>query len=433
MTILAVAIVAVLVVALDAFVYLSLRDRLEDNLHDVLVARADLSVELARQLAPRDLVQRLTSIGIPAVVRVPGDEELVADPAARRYGELPPGERATVDTGSSATLQRPLPEGGTITVLASRAGVDGTLRRVLLLELVGSLVAVALSVVVLARMSRVVLRPLDRIVEIARRIASGRGGGRLNPDRTDTELGRMAAAFDEMLDELERALGESRRAESRSRRFLADAAHQLRTPIAGIRASVETLLRDPDHRDRDRLLSNLASESARVGRLVGSLLRMAQLDRGSEVFREHVDVASLVRVEADRAREIAPGLDVHVDITSSDGTSAELETASVREAVANLLDNARRYAVGRIDVDLTIMDSHVEVRVTDDGPGVAEDDRERVFERFVTLDDRGGSGLGLPIARGVARAHGGDLTYEQGGFVLRLPRSVSSTVAGDPA
>lgn len=432
MTILAVAIVAVLVVALDAFVYLSLRDRLEDNLHDVLVARADLSVELARQLPPRDLVQRLTSIGVPAVLRMPSGEELVADPATRRFVELPPGQQATIDPDSSGTLQRALPDGGTITVLASRSGVDGTLRRVLLLELVGSLVAVALSVVVLARMSRVVLRPLDRIVEIARRIGSGRDGGRLNPDRTDTELGRMAAAFDEMLDELERALEESRRAETRSRRFLADAAHQLRTPIAGIRASVETLLRDPDHRDRDRLLSNLASESARVGRLVGSLLRMAQLDRGSVVVREHVDVASLVRVEAERAREIAPGLDVRVDITSTDGTSADLETASIREAVANLLDNARRYAAARIEVDLTVTDSHLVLRVADDGPGVAEADRERVFERFVTLDDRGGSGLGLPIARGVARAHGGDLTYEQGGFVLRLPRSASSTVAGDP-
>ena len=92
----------------------------------------------------------------------------------------------------------------------------------------------------------------------------------------------------------------------------------------------------------------------------------------------------------------------------------------VSEVLANVLDNARRHASRRIDLVVAAADHTVEIRVVDDGPGLPDPLVERAFERFVSLDGKGGSGLGLPIARGLARAHGGDLTYE-GGFVLRLP------------
>jgi two-component system, OmpR family, sensor kinase len=146
---------------------------------------------------------------------------------------------------------------------------------------------------------------------------------------------------------------------------------------------------------------------------------MARLDQGEELALAGCDLAELCRDEADRARVLAPELEISVEA----GLDArpELDANAVREVVANLLDNARRHAARRISVDVARHGDHVELRVTDDGPGVPEGMEERIFERFVSLDSRKGSGLGLPIARGLARAHGGDLVYEAGAFVLRVP------------
>jgi signal transduction histidine kinase len=101
--------------------------------------------------------------------------------------------------------------------------------------------------------------------------------------------------------------------------------------------------------------------------------------------------------------------------------TVDVDPDAVREALANLLDNARRHATNRVEVTLSTIGDIVEMSVTDDGPGLPEDAVEQAFERFVVLDTQGGSGLGLSIARGIARAHDGDVTYEQGRFVIRFP------------
>lgn len=419
-TIAGIAVIAVLIVALDAFVYLSLRDTLQEGLHELLAARMQLAQELAQTLDVEQLDERLTALGVPATIRLADGTRVRSDPESTRFQSGPPGQPETLPE-PLASRRQDLPNGGSITVFASRAGVQSTLDSVLVLELVGSIVAVALSVAVLWRISSVVLRPVDRIVRIARSIAAGREGGRLRPDRTDTDLGRMAAAFDEMLDELEAAVAEARSSERRTRRFLADAAHQLRTPLAGIRASVDTLLREPEPSERERLLDNLAQESARVSRLIDSLLRLARLDEDPGVVTEPVVLRDLVRGEIERARELAPSLTIDLEAADLGDRTVEVEPASIREALANLLDNARRHADRQIRVDLAGRTDGLEIRVADDGPGLPDDRIEEAFDRFVSLDGQGGSGLGLPIARAIARNHGGDLTWREGRFVLSLP------------
>jgi len=238
--------------------------------------------------------------------------------------------------------------------------------------------------------------------------------------RDITDLRWMAATLDATLGSLEAALAEARESEARSRRFLADAAHQLRTPVAGIRASAEVLLRGSLPPEEESLLLNVVGETARVGRLMTALLRMARLDGGEGLTQRPCDVVALCREEADRAHCLAPELDLVVAAEVA-GPMPELDAPAMREIISNLLDNARRHAVGRIELALERVEDMVIVRLFDDGAGMDEATAERAFERFVSLDGRGGSGLGLPIARGLARAHGGELTFEGGAFVLRLP------------
>jgi two-component system, OmpR family, sensor kinase len=322
-----------------------------------------------------------------------------------------------------------LPGGEVVELSASRSGVDQTLRRLVIWEAAGTGVALTIAALLLARTAGVALRPLDRVVKTARRIQAGRSGERLNPSRTDTELGGMALAFDEMLDALEAALRQAKASEEQTRRFLAEAAHQLRTPIAGIQASVESLAYARTRADRDRLLANVAQEASRAGRRVAALLRMARLERGDRPVRRPCDVASLCRAEAERAAVLAPNLEVTAHVTDRSGT-IDVDPDGIREVLANLLDNGRRHAATRIDVTFARNGNIAQMSVVDDGPGLPERVAERAFEPFVVLDGHGGSGLGLAIGRGIARAHGGDLTYEDGRFVLRLPAESKWTPDG---
>lgn len=231
----------------------------------------------------------------------------------------------------------------------------------------------------------------------------------------------MAQALNTMIDALQRALDDAKASEELSRRFLADAAHQLCTPIAGIRACAETLLRGTSPEQRDQLLADVVRETARASRLMHSLLRLAHLDRGEVLSISPTDLVALCRCEADRARRLAPDLDIAVHVVDLVPPVVPVDGKAVQEILANLLDNARRHAVTCVDVMIRQGAGDVEVGVTDDGLGVPADTVDRIFERFVSLDAKGGSGLGLPIARELARAHGGDLIYKGKVFVATFP------------
>jgi two-component system, OmpR family, sensor kinase len=420
-----VAVVALLLLAFGAFVYLTLEDQLEDALEEVLEARLDLAREIETAGGPQELADRLQQLGIPAIVTTPDGEQLSAEPALPRFAQGPPGPLDVPEPRVSGVTR--LADGVTVEVFATRAGVDTTLQRVLFLLVAGSLMALVAAVLLLRKTADYAMEPLDHVVAAAGRTAAGQTGERLEPDDPTTQLGRMAVAYDQMLDSLEAALVEARDAEERTRRFVDDAAHQLRTPLATIRGSVEALLQEADPRIRDRLMSNLVRETSRSNRLLNSLLTMARLDQGRPPALAPTIVSDICRDEIERARSLAPTLTISCDHDPELDDPLLLDEPATREVLANLLDNARRHARSRIEVRARLHDdadgaAMVDVRVVDDGPGVPAEAANLVFERFATLDGQGGSGLGLPIARTLARSQGGELVHEgRATFVLRLP------------
>jgi two-component system, OmpR family, sensor kinase len=240
----------------------------------------------------------------------------------------------------------------------------------------------------------------------------------------------MASAYDRMLDALETALDEADTAEARTRHFLDDAAHQLRTPLTAMRSSVEALLREDDPPVRDRLLSNIVQETARADRLLRSLLTLARLDGGHPAELAPTDLAALCHDEVERAASLAPHLAVTCHPPSAAGPLTGpwlLDPGATREILANLLDNARRHASSSIDIEVVVTTGsdgspdRLVLRIADDGAGIPAAAVPQLFERFASLDGRGGSGLGLPIARSLAQAQGGVLEYRDDAFVLALP------------
>jgi signal transduction histidine kinase len=296
--------------------------------------------------------------------------------------------------------------------------------------------------------TRLALGPLDTMTALARSIAAGDRGRRLDPTRTDTELGRTAAAFDDMLDALEGAERQAKEAEAtaraeeaRTRQFVADAAHELRTPIAGLRAAAEAALSTrATGEERDRLHLLLIREAGRAGRLVEDLLALARIDAGLRLEHGEVELRGLAEAEAERVRLLAPNITVRV---VGGPLTVPGDAQRLTQVLANLLDNARRYTPHGGEITITV-DSReaagadgdagpvARVRVADSGPGVPAVDRERIFDRLVRLDGargrdsagfgRGGAGLGLAIARGIAHAHGGELHCDPDSvFELTLP------------
>jgi signal transduction histidine kinase len=389
------------------------------DLKAVLADHERLALVLSqRGIGPQQLMNRVDSDNVRGrLVLVDG----------RVYGSLPVHVPASVAAQQSTiTLKAGSYDQATLTLVAVTSPIEQAqqqLRRVLLLVGLGALTVTGVILVITVRLA---LSPLDVMTGLARSIARGGRGRRLSPTNPQTELGRTAAAFDDMLDALEGAERQARAAEAasraseeRTRRFVADAAHELRTPIAGVQAAAEAVLQqspDAGQEERDRLHLLLVRESKRAGQLVNDLLDLARIDAGVELGPATVDLRALADAQADRIRLQAPNLTVGVE---GPPLAVWADEARVTQIVANLLDNARHVTEpnGHVSVWLRQVGRFAELLVTDDGPGVPPADRERIFDRLVRLDtgrDRraGGSGLGLPIARGFARAHGGDLTCE---------------------
>lgn len=425
-TITGVASFAALLLLLDVSLFLFLRQQLEQTVTEVLAARADIASALGAGRSPAELRDGLEAAGIPAIVRTDDGEELLTSPLTVRAGESPPVSPGlplapvvsrTVEVGTGTSIE----------VLATLAGVRATLRDLVIGEIVVSLAALVAAAALLRRASDVALGPLDTVVATADRIAAGDLGERLRPDHGDTELGRMARSFDRMLDSLQAAVHDARHAEGVSRRFLADAAHQLRTPVAALQASAEALPYETDPDEQRRIVGNCIREARRIARLLRSLLLVARLDQGVASVHEPVDIAGIVQEEVDRATDRAPHLTVAAEPTASGAVVLEGDRDALREALANLLDNACRHASSRVTASVVAAGDDVQIVVADDGPGLEAHQVERAFERFSSLDGRGGSGLGLPIARTVAVSHGGTLVWDGDAFVLTLPRQTVPT------
>ena len=296
------------------------------------------------------------------------------------------------------------------------------------------LVVALLSVTVWLSVGRA-LRPVEDMRREVDSITSAHLHRRLALPPGGDEIPRLAGTLNEMLDRID----ESQRLQQQ---FVADASHELRSPLAAIRQMADVARRYPGKVAVESLADDVLIESQRLEELVSALLVLARLDDGAGDAHELVDLDDLVLEAVARVRQRAPG--VPIDATRVSAGQVHGSGVLLSEAVRNLLDNASRHATSQVSVALGERDGSVELVVDDDGAGVGADERERVFERFVRLDEArareaGGAGLGLAIVRKIVELSGGTVMIERadlGGarFVVRIPvagQAGEHTAVGD--
>jgi two-component system sensor histidine kinase MprB len=294
--------------------------------------------------------------------------------------------------------------GRAVQVARSLDDVDATLRNLAVVLGVVAAAGIALAALLGRAISRAALAPIAKLTETAEHVAHTRDlGSRIDvPDRGD-EVSRLAASFNAMLTELDRAV-------AAQRQLVADASHELRTPLTSVRTNLEVLARENglDEADRSRLLEDVVKQLGELGVLVGDLVELAR-DNGDRTARYgNVELDDLVAAAVERARRLARDLRFDTDLAPCvvHGDAERLD-----RAVANLLDNAAKWSPpeGVVDVKLSRGGA---LCVRDRGPGIDPTDAPHIFDRFYRAADargRPGSGLGLAIVREVARAHGGSV------------------------
>lgn len=314
-----------------------------------------------------------------------------------------------------------LPGGGdgVLVVGASLEDADTATRTVTVLVAAAVPVVVALMSLVTWIVVGRALRPVDRMRREVDEVEGTNLHARVDEPGSGDEIDRLAVTMNRMLGRLEAS-------QQAQRQFVSDASHELRSPLATIRQHAEVARAHPEVTDTRDLAEVVLDEGARLQDLVESLLLLTRVDeRGRERDRA-VDLDDLVFAEASRPRAT-----VHVDVSGVVPARVRGDDRLLGRVVRNLVDNAVRHAEQTVTVRLTTTDGTAVLTVDDDGHGVPEADRSRVFERFVRLDegrarDAGGSGLGLAIVDAVVRAHAGTVAVSSapgGGarFTVRLP------------
>jgi signal transduction histidine kinase len=266
------------------------------------------------------------------------------------------------------------------------------------------------------------LRPVEAIRAQVAEIGSGGVDRRVPEPPIEDEIGRLARTMNAMLDRLQAA-------SDRERRFVADASHELRSPIASLRTQIEVQQRySTANGEQEDLLSSQLAEVNRMERLVRDLLVLARADERTMAARLRlVRLQDLVREEV--VGLAGPGLP-DVDLTGVNPVTIVGDPAGLGRVVRNVLENALRHARSSVVVTVRADGDDVELRVANDGPEIPADATERIFERFTRLDegrarDEGGAGLGLAIVREIVLSHGGHIRVDDGGsgasFVISLP------------
>ena len=450
LTILTAATVGITVVLISTVAYVALRSELRGQVDDTLVSQYQLFRETGRLILRRELdfpepsardggptgpVQVITSRG-DIYLRAQGDLPVPVDGDDR---EVAIGREQTVmrDTHSGDVHLRVLtvsvPGGGAIQFVRSLRNVDATLSQLKLLLTLLCLAGTLLAALFARLFSRRVIQPVTDLTAAAEHITQTEDLGRRIEVPGDDEVGRMAARFNTMLDTLEgsrRALDDSVEAQ---RQLVADASHELRTPVTSLRTNIEVLLAGgelPDD-DRRRLLEDVRAETEELGALITDVIELA---RGDEPLSgvEEVQLDALVAETVARARRRRPTVTFATEL---EPTVVEGLPDRLGRAVANLVDNAAKYSPDDTVVEVVLRDGELSVR--DHGPGIPADDRPHVFDRFyrgATARGRPGSGLGLAIVRQVAETHGGRIAVEEGAgggsrFVLTLPALATGEAA----
>jgi signal transduction histidine kinase len=248
---------------------------------------------------------------------------------------------------------------------------------------------------------------------------------RLHVRNTGDELGRFAQAFNGLLDRLASAL-------EAQRQFMADASHELRTPVSVVRTTAQVTLARETRSEEDyrESLAIVEEQSTRLSRLVDAMFLLSRAEAaGIPVLREPCYLDDLVGECARALRVVSEQRDVDLRTSGDEEVQASGDDGLLRQMVSNLIDNAIRHARphGVVTIVVKRGATGATISVTDDGPGIPPDQQARIFDRFVRLDTRSsGAGLGLPIARWIAEAHGGTLVLESSGssgscFTVTLP------------
>ncbi|WP_026412196.1 sensor histidine kinase [Actinomadura oligospora] len=375
----------------------------------------------------------------------PGGNVLDATPAASRYARLsgyrPPRDERVRDfmqcDGHGPARHCQVVEAIRVTTAPDSVVVYATTPMPPLLvngalEALFAVAVLALSALVAWVTWRVVGRTLRPVAQIRAQLAEISGSDlsrRVPQPPGEDEIAELAATANRTLDRLESAV-------DRQRQFASDASHELRTPIAGLRANLEDAAMHPEDTDLKAVVESALRDTDRLEHIVTDLLLLARIGTG-DAAREAVDLGDLARREIAR-REGVPrpaGAPRLVADLAPDVRVRGVRMQFVR-LLGNLLDNAERYADGSVAVAVSSSGGFAVLTVQDDGAGIPEADRERVFERFTRLDSArsrhaGGTGLGLAIAREIARSHGGTLAIEDSvrgaRLVLNLPLTPENT------
>ena len=342
---------------------------------------------------------------------------------------------------------------GYVIILAgSLADADSTLQRLLLIELAVTVSALLAAIVLGWWLVRVGLRPLAGMEDTADAIAAGELDQRVPGENVKTEVGRLARALNMMLGRIEGAFAardatesELRRSEGRLRQFVADASHELRTPIAAVSAYAELFERGarehPD--DLARVVTGIRSETERMGHLVEDLLLLARLDEGRPLGRDPVELVALAGEAVRTATTVGPAWPVV--LRAERPVEVIGDSLRLRQVLDNLFANVRAHTPEGTTATVRISESGPDavMEVADDGPGLAEGEMRHVFERFYRSDPsrsrtKGGAGLGLSIVAAIVGAHGGRVSVaaRPGGgtrFTVHLPAGETSTAPAGPA
>lgn len=311
------------------------------------------------------------------------------------------------------------------------ATISTLTRTVVITGVVVSLIGIAAAWLITRRG----MRPVDRMVADAEIVASGRLDHRITAADPYTEMGRLSLALNRMVGRLAEAIGERDRQHGRLRQFVADAGHELRTPLTAIGGYVQLYQSGAaaEGEKLDRAMDRIGSENARLAGLVDDLMVLSRLDEEVGGDRELVELSQLAQDAVDDAEVADP--DHPVELHATGELTVVANEGQLRQVLVNLLSNARVHtpAGTRIDVTVEADGSWAVLRVADQGPGIPEEHRRRIFDRFYRADPSrsratGGSGLGLSIVTSIVAGHGGDLRLEstegEGTAIeVRIPRA----------
>jgi two-component system, OmpR family, sensor histidine kinase MprB len=420
---------AVLLVAVAA--YFVVRGELRGQVDNQLIEQARLVQRVEGRLRP-EFAGRLRGLagpprGFPAPPERRGGSaeyvqfvsERAASQASERVAAVARGEAgeflADAEVGGEhvRVLTTPLEPGGAIQLGRSLESTDDVLARLRWVLLALILGGIALAAALGRLAARHLVAPVVRVTEAARHIAETEDLGRRIEVASADEVGQLAARFNAMLDTLEGSI-------AAQRQLVADASHELRTPVTSLRTNIEVLAENRlDGAERARLVADVQAQAEELSALVADLIELARGDQPSPV-REDVRLDALVAEAVERARRHAPGVTFETSLEPAvvDGVPDRLA-----RAVNNLLDNAARHGSS-----VFVAAGPSGIRVRDDGGGIAPDDLPHIFDRFYRGADarvRPGTGLGLAIVRQVAEQHGGSASAANvdGGaeFALSLP------------